>query len=270
MVRCGQGSIERAEQLTAEAVDIAPDCASVRAERSIALARANTYWSEGRRILSEAHTEAEIAVSLDPSSALAQSALGYAHALFGHWEAAEAAHAIALARGDRDPLILHNVAWYLMSRGKWRAAIAYFEQVGDLEPNNIKGFLIAAQLSSGHDALRSRRNAERALRRARARIEVDPSDPRALTASAVLMALLGEAQAAYTSMGQIDVQASSQAIYHASAMALIGETDQALRLLEELFDHGWRDVFWLDADPGLRALKENPKFRRMRHYLTAA
>jgi len=270
MVRCGEGSLERAEHLTAEAVEIAPGCASVRAERAIALARAHTYWSEGRHILNEACSEAELAVSLDPSSPLAQSALGYVHALFGHWTAAERGHAFALSRNARDPLILHNAAWYLMSRGKRRAALSYFEQVGDLEPHNIKGYLIAAQLSSSADPSRSRRNAERALKRARARIEEDPTDPRALTAAAVLMALLGERQAAYASMADIDVRGSSQAIYHASAMALIGETDRALLLLEELFDHGWRDVFWLDADPGLATLKHDRRFRRMRHSLAAA
>lgn len=270
MVRCGEGSLERAEQLTAEAVEIAPDCPSVRAERSIALARSHTYWSEGRHILNEACAEAELAVSLDPRSALAQSALGYVHALFGRWEAAERGHALALSRNPRDPLILHNAAWYLMSCGKRRAAMSYFEQVGDLEPHNIKGYLIAAQLSSATDPARSRRNAERALKRARARIEEDPTDPRALTAAAVLMALLGERQAAYASMDDIDVRGSSQAIYHASAMALIGETDEAILLLEELFDHGWRDVFWLDADPGLTGLRQDRRFRRMRHALAAA
>ena len=270
MVRCGEGSLERAEHLTAEAVEIAPDCASVRAERAIALARAHTYWSEGRHILNEACSEAELAVSLDPYSALAQSSLGYVHALFGRWEAAERGHAFALSRNARDPLILHNAAWYLMSRGKWRAAMTYFEQVGDLEPHNIKGYLIAAQLSSACDPSRSRRNAERALRRARTRIEEDPTDPRALTAAAVLMALLGERQAAFASMEDINVRGSSQAIYHASAMALIGETDQAILLLEELFDHGWRDVFWLDADPGLATLTHDRRFRRMRHALAAA
>ncbi|MEL7527290.1 MAG: winged helix-turn-helix domain-containing protein [Pseudomonadota bacterium] len=270
MVRCGEGSLERAEHLTAEAVEIAPDCPSVRAERAIALARAHTYWSEGRHILNEACSEAELAVSLDPTLPIAQSALGYVHALFGRWTAAERGHAFALSRNARDPLILHNAAWYLMSRGNWRAAMSYFEQVGDLEPHNIKGYLIAAQLSSSCDPARSRRNAERALKRARARIEEDPTDPRALTAAAVLMALLGERQAAYASMEDIDVRGSSQAIYHASAMALIGETDQAILLLEELFDHGWRDVFWLDADPGLASLSHDRRFRRMRHSLAAA
>ncbi|WP_306141718.1 winged helix-turn-helix domain-containing protein [Roseibium sp. MMSF_3412] len=270
MVRCGEGSLERAEHLTAEAVEIAPDCASVRAERAIALARAHTYWPEGRHILHAACSEAELAVSLDRSSPLAQSALGYVHALFGSWTAAERGHAFALSRNARDPLILHNAAWYLMSRGKWRAALSYFEQVGDLEPHNIKGYLIAAQLSSSSDPSRSRRNAERALKRARARIEEDPTDPRALTAAAVLMALLGERQAAFASMEDINVRGSSQAIYHASAMALIGETDRAILLLEELFDHGWRDVFWLDADPGLATLTHDRRFRRMRQSLAAA
>ena len=270
MVRCGRGSIERADELTEEAVSLAPDCASVRAERAIALVRAHTYWSEGRRLLNLAWDEAQTALSIAPDLALAHSALGYVEAMAGHWSAAESAHSAALARAPRDPVILHNAAWYLMSCGNVRAAIAYFEQVGDLEPQNIKGYLVAAQLARRIDPARSRRNAERALQRARARISADPTDPRALSASAAMMALLGEGYAAYTAMDQIDVHESTQAIYHASAMATIGETGRATRFLEELFDHGWRDVYWLNADPSFAAMRSDRRFQRVQKRLAVA
>ncbi len=270
MVRCGRGSIERADALTEEAVALAPECGSVRAERAIALVRAHTYWSEGRSLLNRAWDEAQAALTLTPDLALAHSALGYVEAMAGHWSAAEIAHSAALARAPRDPVILHNAAWYLMSCGNLRAAIAYFEQVGDLEPQNIKGYLVAAQLARRFDPERSRRNAERALQRSQARIASDPSDPRALSASAAMMALLGEPYAAYTAMDQIDVQESTQAIYHASAMAAIGETGRAARFLEELFDHGWRDVYWLKADPSFAALRSDRRFQRIQQRLAVA
>ncbi|MEM7075049.1 MAG: winged helix-turn-helix domain-containing protein [Pseudomonadota bacterium] len=270
MVRCGRGSLERAEALTDEAVQLAPQCAGVRAERSIALVRAHTYWSEGRRLLQMALAEAEQAVALQPDLAVAQSALGYAHAMFGHWTAAETAHAAAVRLDTRDPIVLHNAGWYLMSRGQTLAAIAYFEQVGDIEPQNIKGYFVAAQLSRTLDPNRSRRNAERALQRARARIEADPTDPRALSAAAALMAMLGEYYASYTAMEQIDVHGSTQAIYHASAMAQIGEKARAKHLLEELFDHGWRDVFWLNSDPSFVEFGNDRRARGLRQSLVAA
>lgn len=269
MVRCGRGSIERGSALTSEAVELAPDCALVRAEHAIALVREHTYWSEGDRLLPAALSEAKRAVALDPELAIAHSALGYAYSMSGRFRDADAAHRTALELSPRDAVICHNAAWHLMSQGRYRSAINFFEQVSDLESSNIKGYLVAAQLCGRSDPARARRNAERALQRARMRLDVDPHDPRALTASATLMAMLGEPQAAYAAMENIDVSASAQAIYHASAMALIGETKRAVHLFEELFDHGWRDTFWLDADPALAAI-QNQQFHRMRRQLKSA
>lgn len=266
---CGRGSIERADALTAEAAAIAPDSAIISAERAIAMVRTHMYWSEGCDVLPAALAEARRAVALDPRLALAQSALGYAHAAAGHWAAADAAHRIALALDPRDPVICHNAAWLLMSRRQYRQAVVYFEQAGNLEPQNIKGYLMAAQIGRRLDPARGRRNAERALQRARTRLDADPRDPRALSASAVLMALLGEPSAAFTAMESIDVSASAQAIFHASAMAMIGEEKRAVALFEELFDHGWRDACWLDADPAFDALDDR-RFLRMRQRLAAA
>ena len=270
MVRCGPGSLERAYLLTKEAVSLAPKCANVRAEHAIALVRSHTYWSEGREFLCEAQEQACLAVRLNPELPLALSALGYSMAMGGHWEAAEAAHTAALAKDPKDPIILHNVAWYLMSLGRTRSAANFFEQMGDLESQNIKGYMIAAHLLRDIDLQRSRRNAEHALRRARTRLEVDPMDPRALSAAATLIAILGHDCAAYSAMTKLNIHESSQAIYHAAAMAMIGETDQAVLLLEGLFDHGWRDTFWLDAEPSFARLKGDRRFNRMRQSLAAA
>ncbi len=270
VVRCGRGSIERADALTAEAVSLAPNCASIRAKRAIALVRRHAYWSQGHHLLHEALQNAQAALERDPNLALAQSALGYAATIAGEWDAAERAHNAALATDTRNPVILHNAAWYLMSRGRVGAAVTYFEQVSDLEPQNIKGYQIAAKLASGFDPARARRNAELALRRTEARLAVDPDDPRALSASAALLALLGEHLSAANSLDQVNAHESSQAIYHAAAWARMGEMRRACHLLEELFERGWRDTCWLDAEPGFAALRDDRQFQRMRRDLAAA
>ncbi|MEM6463270.1 MAG: winged helix-turn-helix domain-containing protein [Pseudomonadota bacterium] len=270
MVNCGSGSIQRAEALTAEAVELAPECAATRADRAVALVRSHLYWSEGRNLLPLAISEAELSVTLDPVAAAGHSALGYAYAAAEHWKAAEAEHRRALAADPRNPSCYHFAAWFLMSRRRYRAAIAYFEQVGDLEPQNIKGYLHAAQLTIHIDPARSRRNAEKALRRARQRLDTDPADMRALTATASLMAFLGEPGAAFSAMKSIDASESAQGIYHASTLAMIGEVQGAIVAFEALFDHGWRDVHWLDADPAFTNIANDRKFKRLRRGLAVA
>ncbi len=270
LVRCGPGSIRRAERLTAEALDLAPDCPAVRADRAIALVRQHMYWSEGQDSLATAIAEAEKAVTMDPSCARARSALGYALCAGGHWRAAQSAHEQALAADPRDPGCYHYAGWLMMTCRRHRAAVAMFEQAGDLDGQNIKAYLQAARLSLEHDPQRARRNAERALKRAQDRLAIDPADPRALTATGVVLAMLGEPAAAFATIEQIDVQDSAQAIYHASTYAMIGEMDRALGCFECLCDHGWRDIHWLDGDPGFASIAGDRRFLRIRQRLAAA
>ncbi len=270
IVRCGCGSMQRAEELTAEAIDLAPNFAGAHAERAIALVRSHLYWSAGRNLLPHAIAEAERAVALDPKLAAGHSALGYAYSAAGHWVAAERAHRQALAADPNSAACYHHAAWYLMSRQMHGPAITYFEQVGDLEPLNIKGYLHAAQLCHRNDPVRSRRNARRALRRAHTRLDDDPEDLRALTAIPVLMALLGEPGAAYSAAQDINVSGSAQAIYLASTLSMIGESERAIVTFEELFDHGWRDSHWLYTDPAFNPIFGDRRFRRLCRGLAAA
>lgn len=270
LVRCGPGAIQHAETLTAEAMDLSPNSSEVRTERAVALVRSHLYWSEGRDTLTQALRDAEFAVQADAGSASAHSAFGYACSSAGHWTAAEDAHRRALAADPHCASAYHLAAWFLMSRRRLRPAIRFFEQVGDLEPANIKGYLHAAQLSSVSDPRRSRRNAERALVRARRRFESDPSDTRALVAIACSTALLGEKSSAFATTELIDTTGSAQAVYLASALSTIGETDRAILTLEELFDHGWRDLDWLFVDPAFVSLSSDRRFTRMRDSLKAA
>ncbi|MEM9911900.1 MAG: winged helix-turn-helix domain-containing protein [Pseudomonadota bacterium] len=270
IVRCGPGALERSEALTAKAVELAPGCAEVRAERAIALVRSHTYWSEGRSFRDTALTEAHRAVELQPALGLAHSALGYAQAIHGQWHAAELSHSRAVRLASDDPMVLHNAGWYLMYRGKIGAAVCYFEKMSEREALNIKGYAVASQLCYGHSPQRAERNAKLALSRAHMRLQADPGDFRAKTAAASLQAILGDHDATFAALERIDVQGSPQAIYHAKAMAYIGEDDRAWRYLEDLFDHGWRDVFWLANDPFFSGFRDDTRYTSMKLSLLAA
>lgn len=270
IVRCGPGALDRSEDLTARAVALAPGCATVRAERAIALVRSHTYWSEGRDFRDLALAEAHHAVALQPDLGLGHSALGYAQALHGQWNAAEVSHSRAVRLAPGDPMVLHNAGWYLMYRGRIGVAVSYFEQMSEREALNIKGYAVASQLCHGRDPQRAQRNARLALDRARTRLQADPFDHRAMTAAASLMAILGDHDSAFSALEQVDVNGSPQAIYHAKAMAYIGEHDRAWRYLEELFDHGWRDVFWLTNDPFFSEFRDDCRFESLRRALLAA
>lgn len=270
IVRCGPGALDRSEELTARAVELAPGCAEVRAERAIALVRSHTYWSEGRDFRDLALTEAHHAVALQPDLGLAHSALGYAQVLHGQWNAAEVSHSRAVRLASKDSMVLHNAGWYLMYRGRIGAAVSYFEQMSEHEALNIKGYAMASQLCYDRDPHRAQRNARLALDRARTRLRVDPSDHRAMTAAASLMAILGDHDSTFSALEQVDVCGSPQAIYHAKAMACIGEHDRAWRYLEELFDHGWRDVFWLTNDPFFSEFRDDHRYESLKQALLAA
>ncbi|MEM8569823.1 MAG: winged helix-turn-helix domain-containing protein [Pseudomonadota bacterium] len=270
LARCGPGSIQRAVQLTEEAVSLAPDCAVALTENALALVRAHLYWSEGRDMIDAAIQSAERAVSRAPWLATGHSVLGYALSGAGQRKAADAAHSCAIAKEGLTYSTYHLAGWHLMSCGRTRSAITFFEQAGKLEVDNIKSSLHAALLCAGSDPVRSRRNARTALRRCGTRLETDPNDLRAKTAMPLSMLLLGQPDAAWDLMEDTDVRDSAQAIYAASALTLIGETDRAVSMLEELFDHGWRDMPWLQADPSFARISGHKRFEKMRRCFASA
>ena len=84
---------------------------------------------------------------------------------------------------------------------------------------------------------------------------------RALVATALAMALLGEAASAHATTQSINASGSAQGIYVGSTLALLGETDRALDAIEDLFDHGWGDMHWLEVDPAFGWLSGHRRFR---------
>ncbi|MEM8973923.1 MAG: winged helix-turn-helix domain-containing protein [Pseudomonadota bacterium] len=266
MERCGRRSIERAEELTAESVERAPASAYVRSRNAIALVRRDTYRSGQKRFLHRALVEARKAVELDPHLALAHSAHGYALSMLGDRIAAEKAHGRAIELDRCDPTVFHNAAWHLMSSGRIRSAVRFFELSCDLAPSTIKGYVVAAQLSQRMDPTRSGIYAKRALQRVHLRLDIDRNDPRALAAQASISALLGDTEAAQSAMDRLEAGDAALAIFRASAKTLLGEHAEAVLLFEELLDHGWRDRFWFAADPTYEALQSR-KFDRMRRQL---
>lgn len=266
MERCGRRSLESVEELTAEAIERAPTSSYARSRNAIALVRRDTYRSGEKRFLHQALVEARKAVELDPHLALAHSAHGYALSMLGDRIAANKAHGRAIQLDGRDPTIFHNAAWHLMSLGRVRSALRFFEMSCDLAPSSIKGYVVAAQLSRRMDPIRSGIYAKRALQRVQLRLDIDPDDPRALAAQASISALLGDTESAKSAMDRLEAGDAALAIFRASAKTLLGEHDQAVLLFEELLDHGWRDRYWFAADPTYETLRSR-KFEQLRRQL---
>ena len=99
-----------------------------------------------------------------------------------------------------------------------------------------------------------------------AQLELNPSDARAANLLAATFANLGEEEKAmeYAERSlEIDPDDAMLLYNVACTYALLGRIDDAIARLERAVDKGFGHKEWLDHDPDLNALHDNPRFKSL-------
>ena len=218
------------------------------------------------RYLEEARTAAARALELDPESAPAHASLGFALSLADQRAAAEEAFGKAL---QLDPRLFEACYLYasemLYGWGDLERAAALFERASEIDRNDYQSPIILASVYLGlgrpSEALDA---ARRGLQIARAQLQLNPGDLRALYMSAQALAVLGEDRHAIELAGRAreldDDRTGLVLVNVAEALAILGKRDEAIACLELGVTRGFRREAAIRFDPFLAALRDDPRF----------
>jgi len=260
-------SLEYARQMFNKAIEIDPDYARAYAGVADSCSMLYTYFDAREFNLRQADIASDKALELAPELAEAHVARGLVVSLSKRFDEAEKEFEIAM---KLDPKLFEAPYWYaraLLSAGRSHEAVKMFERATVLRPEE---FQAANFLAQAYDTLGMTAEKETALRRAmklmEERLELNPDDARACNLLSTKYAKLGQPERAVEyaerSLG-IDPD-DPMLLYNVSCTyAVLGMTDEAMNCLERAVDKGFGHKEWIDHDPDLVQLRENPRFKAL-------
>lgn len=221
----GQADFEAADRASAKAIDLAPDLAEAHAGRGFVLSLRNEY-EESAKVF-------EQAIALNPNSFEAHYL--YARMCFG-WGKIERSAELFKAAGaasqeDFQCMVLLGQSLRVLGREEEskaanREGIRRAERILELDPTD------ARSLSLGANALHDDGQHDRAMRWSNRGLELYPDDLSVLLNGSCLRARMGL-------------------------------KDEAIELLERVFDRGYGKKDWVEHDPDYDSLRDDPRFQAM-------
>ena len=258
-------SLEYARQMFNRAVETDPEYARAYAGVADTCSLLYMYYDAREFNLKQADYASEKALELEPDLAEAHVARGLAISLSKRFAEAEKEFEIAM---KLDPKLFEAPYWYgraLEAEGRFQEAVRMYDRAQVLRPEDYQAPSFLAQ---AYRALGMKEEAVAADRRAiklmLERLELNPSDARAANLLAATYASMGETQKA------LDYADRSMAIDPDDAMllynvcctyTLLGRNDEAIGCLERAVDKGFGHREWIDHDPDLAPLRDNPRFQ---------
>ncbi len=260
-------SLEYARQMFNKAIEIDPEYARAYAGVADACSMLYTYFDAREFNLRQADTASQKALALEPELAEAHVARGLAVSLRKQFDEAEREFETAM---KLDPKLFEASYWYgraLQSAGRFQEAAKMFERASALRPEDYQapGFLAQALGSLG---LINERDAglRRALKLMEDRLELNPDDARAANLAAAFLARLGDLPKAveYADRSLSIDPEDPMLLYNVSCTYVaLGRYEDAMKCLERAVDKGFGHREWIDHDPDLDPLRDNPRFQAL-------
>jgi adenylate cyclase len=158
------------------------------------------------------------------------------------------------------------------SQGKMEEAVSLFRKASELDPADYQSLnLLHLSLRAlgrgdeGHIVARA------ALERDERHIEMHPDDARALYLGAHALVHLGEPERAREWAARalaIDPDENSTIYNVACLYVQMGEHEGALDLLEKAIRNGFGQKEWIENDPDLAPLRDEPRFKSLLQFLS--
>jgi TolB-like protein/Flp pilus assembly protein TadD len=258
-------SLEYARQMFNRAIETDPDYARAYAGVADACSLLYMYFDAREFNLRQADIASAKALELEPDLAEAHVARGLAISLSKRFREAEAEFETAMRL---DPKLFEASYWFgraLLAEGRFQEAVKMFERASALRPEDYQApnFLAQAYNSLGLKDEGVAAN-KRSIRLMEERLELNPADARASNLLAATYANFGDVEKAmdYAERSLAIDPDDAMLLYNvACTYALLDKKDDAISCLERAVDKGFGHKEWLEHDPDLIPLRDDPRFQ---------
>jgi TolB-like protein/Flp pilus assembly protein TadD len=254
-----------ARQMFERAIEVDPKFGRAWAGLAYTYGFEQLYFNASNVNRDEALRTSLKALELAPERSESHVSAGIAHCMVQEYEEAESAFEKAI---ELDPESYD--AWYFFGRtkvheGDMARALELFEQAARIRPEDYQSVLLQPQLyRSLGDRERELDAARRGIKRARAVLELNPDDNRALNMGAFALLRLGKKKEAIKWMESSVEKAPTDSIVHYNAAclyALAGNSNKAIDCLENChLKVGNLNREWLMHDSDLDSIRDHPRF----------
>lgn len=259
-------SLHFAREMFQKAIAVDPEYALAHAALAETIALERMYYPGSEVDVPAADHASLRALALDPTLPQAHAARGSVLFQLERFQEAEVEFRTALRL---DPQLFE--AHYFFARmcfqtGRLPEAAAAFERACAVRDDYQAAFFAAQALEALGRHEEARQHYELGLRAAAGHMELNPDDPRAATMRAVACCRVGRVEEGLewgARAVELDPVDAGVRYNVACLFAVTGRTDDALHYIEEAIRAGFGNRSWLERDPDLDSIRNDPRFRAL-------
>lgn len=256
-------SLQFARELFERAIEIDPLYARAWAGVAEASAVLRMYYPTAVEDLARADSASQRALELAPDLPEAHAARGFALFLMKRMDEAEREFLTAI---EMEPQLYEAQYFYARAcfqKGRFEEAAERFREASRIREDCQSSFFEAQSLEALGRKEQASAAYEHALAVAGRHMELNPDDSRSATMRAVSLCRLGRAEEGLHWAERalaIDPEDAGVRYNVACLYALEGEKDRAFQCLEDAFRAGFGNREWLEKDPDIASLRDDPRF----------